>query len=134
MSQYEVYHDGEVVGKVCVEKDGLYYSIKCKCCLQKNGLYKLFWDIAGVIHNIGVCIPSGEAMEVCTKIPISRVGGVGGRFYVASGDNPGRTVFPAKSDLPFPRVDMLRRGQFSKGECPGIVFSGESVSCLQKNQ
>ena len=46
-----------VIGKVRVEKQGLYCKIKCKCVLDTSEVCKLHLSCFGADRNLGVLIP-----------------------------------------------------------------------------
>lgn len=48
---------GEPVGKVFVERQGLYYRFRCRCCLTGNVMYRILACCGEDKQDLGILVP-----------------------------------------------------------------------------
>ncbi len=73
MLSFDVYYHGEVVGKVTLEKQGLYYRIQSRC-VKMDGVFRLTDRCQNGNVVIGVLVPDGATMVVTKRLPIKQLG------------------------------------------------------------
>ena len=66
---FDVTHSGQVVGRVEVRREGLYWRISCRCRRNDDEIHRLY---AGG-EKIGVLIPEGEELVLETKVAAKRL-------------------------------------------------------------
>jgi len=112
---YEVTHNGQVVGRVDVSREGLYYRILCRCKMDGNDIHRLYADG----EKIGVLIPENGDLVLNTKIAVKRLK-PGCAFSLD--ENMGMFI-PICPGKPFAHLDKLRQGKltFREGE-PGLFL------------
>ena len=74
VGNYEIKQGNRVTGHVRVEKEGLYYRIRCRCQLTGEVMHRLSVRCGGKTENLGVCVPMDGAFGVDRKIPCKRLG------------------------------------------------------------
>ena len=74
LQEYPAFFGNEEIGKVFVERLGLYYGICCRCTLTGSVRLKLMAECGENRVDLGLCVPQGSLFGVNTKIPIKRLG------------------------------------------------------------
>ena len=74
VGSYEIKQGDKVIGKVRVEKQGLYYQISCRCQLTGNDIHRLVVTCGGRTENLGICVPMEGGFGVEKKLPCKRLG------------------------------------------------------------
>ena len=71
---YDITYDGAHVGNAKMKKQGLYYTISCRCCLPDAGLYRIHAIAGGRREDLGICVPMGDAFGMDKMIPVKYLG------------------------------------------------------------
>jgi len=71
---YDITYDGTPVGKAQMEKQGLYYSFSCRCCLPEEGLYRIHVRMADKREDLGICVPMGDTFGMDKKLSAKKLG------------------------------------------------------------
>lgn len=71
---YGVYFGNQLVGKVQVLRQGLYYRFVCHCKLTGNIVCRLNVACGGCSENLGVVVPMNGGFGLDTKLPVKRLG------------------------------------------------------------
>lgn len=71
---YDVLFSGQPVGKVRVERQGLYYCFSSCCQLSGEVIHKLAVTCGEHTENLGILVPEGKVFVLRVKIPVKRVG------------------------------------------------------------
>ena len=74
VGNYEIRQGDKVIGRVQVEKQGLYYQIRCRCDLSGEVMHRLVVRCGGKEENVGVCVPMEGRFGVDKKIPCKHLG------------------------------------------------------------
>lgn len=70
---YDLILDSRKVGRAEVDKQGLYYSIYCRCTLPEDDMYRI--RVRGDrTEDLGTCVPMDGAFGLRTRIPAKRLG------------------------------------------------------------
>ena len=70
---YAVMYRGEQVGKLQMQKQGLYCRIQCRCQLPGDDIYRLKMLAGEDSTHIGVLVPEGDGFLLDKKIPTKRI-------------------------------------------------------------
>ncbi len=71
---YEVTLGGKSVGKLQLERQGLYYRVICRCNLSGEVMYRLEASGKKGKANLGILVPCESGFGVETRFPVSAVG------------------------------------------------------------
>jgi hypothetical protein len=66
---YDVTSEGQTVGKVELEREGLYWHLRCRCVVYDNVIHRLYADG----EKIGVLIRDGGELVLDTKVAAKRL-------------------------------------------------------------
>lgn len=115
VEKYDVTFEGQNVGNVTLEKEGLYYRIRCRCRVQDNEIHRLY--VKG--EKIGVLIPENGDLVLDTKVAAKRLK-EGCGFSL---DETNKTFIPIHPGEAFGHLGKLRLAKlaFREGE-PGIFL------------
>lgn len=106
--RFDIFLDGKSVGRVVVERQGLYYRFDCRCRLKDGELYRLTVEQDGVMQNLGVLLPSGDAYWLTTKQAVKKFGR-GTPLFRIQPKTKGRGGFiPVYPEEPFLYLDRLK--------------------------
>lgn len=70
---YAVMYRGEQVGKLQMQKQGLYCRLQCRCQLPGDDIYRLRMLTGEDSIHIGVLVPEGDGFLLDKKIPAKRI-------------------------------------------------------------
>ncbi len=62
------------IGKVNVQRKGLYYQFACRCRLSGTGVFRLRISCGGKQEDLGILVPIEDGFGLDTKIPAKRLG------------------------------------------------------------
>lgn len=118
----DINYDGEIIGRGEIRKEGLYYSISCKCDFSENGMYRLMLQCNGKNFNLGICVPEGGHFVLRTKIPVSMVGeGNLVIFPILKEQANAEIFFPVSNTEPFAHIAFLKDAVLeTRGNTVGI--------------
>ena len=116
--QYSIFSGDEEIGKAQVQRQGLYYHIRCRCRLTGEVRYKLLVSCGENTADLGLCVPQETDFGVDTKIPIKRLGEGSMSFHLVPKHMRGIFV-PVSSDKPFDYICQLENARLAK--CNGVV-------------
>ena len=105
----------EKIGRVSVQKEGLYYRIVCRCFLTGTVRYKLVAKCGEHSEDLGLCVPYGYHFGVETSIPIKRLGDGELSFHLVPKHERMAGQFIAVSPLePFKHIQNLQVARFAR--------------------
>lgn len=102
---YKILLNGEQVGCVQVEKEGLYYKFNCNCELRDDEIYRIYVKSGNSRIKLGVCVPDGNSLTLSTKIPIKYLQGDDFQFFLETNCEKAYSIF---SGQPFMFLDQLQ--------------------------
>lgn len=106
IQEYPVYQGQEQIGKVRLEKQGLYYRLSCRCAV-KDGMYRLTASCGEKQENLGILLPMGDGFGLDTRLPVKRLGE--GEFHFRIQHNSARTFVPICPEEPFSYIERLKK-------------------------
>lgn len=113
--KYDVTLNGQAVGTVELNREGLYYRLSCRCRMVDNEIHRLYADG----ERIGVLVPERGALILNTKMAGKRL--KDGCNFTLDGQN--ERFIPILPGDAFGHLDKLRTGRlvFRDGQ-PGLVY------------
>ena len=129
-NEYLIFSGGEEIGKVSVQRQGLYYSIRCRCMLTGAVRYKLIASGGEGTVDLGLCVPIGDRFGVDTKIPIKRLGEgtLNFRLQPKHKHMQGK-FFPVLPEEPFHYIRQLQTAHLARQDgAVGVIISDDQNS------
>ena len=123
---HDVYLSGQPVGKVLVERRGLYWLFSCRCRLSGEIMYKLSVTCGETTENLGVLVPDGKDFSLKAKLPAKRLGAGEMKFQILPRHKELAGKFiPLSPEKPFAYLSRLENAflEVRNGQ-PGISISG----------
>ena len=114
----------KAVGKVQVQKCGLYYRIICRCRVTGDTVCRLCLQCGDRHLPVGVVVPEGDGFGLDTKIPAKRIGEGNLHFsLIPKQDRITGTFVPIRAEEPFAYLHKLKDAvlSYEKGQA-GIYF------------
>ena len=121
--EYEVFMGGQPIGKAVVERQGLYYSISCRCRLSGEVVCKVTVSCGENTESLGILVPEGGAFILTTRIPIKRLGEGELSFRAEPRHTELRGKFvPISPESPFAYISRLENAflEIRQGQ-PGVL-------------
>lgn len=122
IQEYPVYQGKEQVGKVRLEKQGLYYRLSCRCAVQE-GMYRLTAFCRDRQENLGILIPMGDGFGLDTRLPVKRLGD--GELHFRIQTNHTGTFVPIRPEEPFSYIERLKNAFLE-------IKDGQKGICIDK--
>ena len=109
MQSYAVAIRGTPVGKVLVQRQGLYYHISCRCQLKGDTIYRLVASSGTTSITLGVVVPIDNGFMLNTKLPVKKIGEGELSFTLsAKQEAPSATFIPITPEEPFAYISRLK--------------------------
>ena len=119
---------GKPVGKVLVNRQGLYMSFHCRCDLKGDEIYRLVVACGGSRQNLGVLIPGEGGFVLQRKVPAKQIGEGDMTFTLTTKQTPVSDVFvPIRPEEPFAYIHRLKESFLT-------IRDGQPGICIQKMQ
>ncbi len=114
---YGVFFGSQNVGKVQVEKQGLYYRFQCRCRLSGEVVCRLYVTAGDKQENLGVVVPMDGGFGLDTRIPAKRLGD-GAMQFCLRPKHPKRQgqFYPIYPEEPFSYICRLKEGFLARQE------------------
>ncbi len=121
---YEVSFGNQNVGRVQVQRQGLYYRFLCRCQLSGNVVCRLQVTCGDKGENLGVVIPVGDGFGLDTRLPVKRLGEGNMTFtLMPKHEAGGGTFVPIYPEEPFSYISRLKDAYLArKGGQVGIMI------------
>ena len=118
--EYSVLSGDETIGKVFVQRQGLYYRIQCRCSITGTVKYKLVAKCGGNVVDLGLCIPYRDGFGMDTSVPIKRLGEGELIFHLKPKHNETKGEFiPVSPEEPFGYIQKLQQAHLAQQD--GLV-------------
>ncbi len=121
---YDILLGNEPIGTAKVERQGLYYSFTCRCRLSGTGIFRLSVSCNGHYENLGIPVPCGDVFELCTRLPVKKLGKGQPRFIALPKHQKHDGEFvPIYPDEPFAYLHRLQEAflQVRQGQA-GVIL------------
>ena len=127
MRNYDVMFENQAIGKVTVEKEGLYFRFSCECQLYQPGLYRLIAACQGREVPIGILTPGNGGFVLNTRIATKKFITQPTKFNIIPCKEERKERFiPLCADAPFAYISDLPGAKlFCKNGQTGILISSD---------
>ena len=115
VGSYEIYQGDKVIGQARVEREGLYYRIRCRCHPEGNEICRITLRCGGLSENIGVCVPMDGAFGLEKKLPCKRLVSGKPEFFIRE-PKPKGTFAPVYPEEPFAYMTRLKDAYLARRE------------------
>lgn len=106
---YGVHFGGQLVGKVQVLRQGLYYRFVCRCRLTGGIVCRLAVRCGGKREYLGVLVPMDGGFGIDTRLPVKRFEGGTPEFTLVPRHEPGEGKYvPIYPEEPFAYIERLK--------------------------
>ena len=112
---YPVFYEQSPVGKVQIQKIGLYCSFYCRCRIVPGTVCRLIMQWKGGWENLGIPVPEGDALELKRKLPAKRLGEGQLKFQLIPSGQDINELLSGRKDISDQQEKPI----------PGILFSDE---------
>lgn len=123
---YDIFMDGEAVGTASLEKEGLYWKIRCCCDLSGDVAYQVTLK-AGEKIDLGILVRESNGFCLTKRIAMKRIGDILPSFTVKPRVTKTQESFqPIISDEPFAYIENIKDSHLEErdGEL-GIMLAEE---------
>lgn len=97
------------VGRVRVERQGLYYLFRCRCRLSGEAAFRLLVSCGEKREDLGILVPMEGGFGLDTRRPVKRLGEGTLSFRLASNHDAPKTHFaPISPEEPFAYLQRLK--------------------------
>lgn len=113
----------QLMGKVQVLRQGLYYRFICRCKLTGDVVCRLMVACGGKQESLGVVVPMDGGFGLDMHLPAKRLGEGKPEFYLLpKHDVPTGKFVPIYPEEPFAYIERLKESFLvRKGEQVGVV-------------
>lgn len=113
------------MGKVSVQRQGLYYHICCRCRLNADGMYRLVVLNGNNQVNLGILVPFDGAFGLNTKIPQKHIGDGEWIFQlISTKESIAGKFVPISPEEPFLYISRLKESFLThQNGHPGILVN-----------
>ena len=121
---YELKFGGQTVGRVQVQKQGLYYAFTCRCRMPGEVISRVMVRCGDRETGLGILVPMGDGFGLDTKIAAKKLGQGSPEFSVVP-NRPQLTqkFIPIKPEEPFSYIERLKEAYLARqGEQVGAVL------------
>lgn len=129
---YSICCGAQKVGTAVVSAEGLYYSFRCRCQLDKKAICKLCVSCGDERILLGTPIPEGQCFVLRTRIPKKRFGAGEIAVCVAFEGDSNEIFVPVRETEPFPYLKEIKNAYAQvRGGIRGIAISvnnGENIN------
>lgn len=117
---YDVFCGSTRVGKVRLQRQGLYEHLECRCRLEQPGMYRLVMHCSGGSVKIGLLRPEGDFWTLQRKIPVKQLEAGEMEFFL-EGDNEKLSArfIPVNDSKSFEYLTFLQNAKMAKRD--GVI-------------
>ena len=103
------------VGKVQVQRQGLYYRFFCRCRITGDVVCRLTVRCGDRQENLGIVVPTEDGFGLDTKVSAKRVGEGDMEFFLMPRhENAVGTFVPLSPEEPFAYIARLKDAYFER--------------------
>lgn len=111
MHNYDIYFGQDVIGKVNIEREGLYYHFRCCCQLPSSSIYYVILKNGNKEFNLGVCVPDGNRFRAHKRIAIKYFDDEDFKFNLTPKQEVQKILVEVDSEKPFEHLQDLEKAQ-----------------------
>lgn len=116
MTKYPIYYCDQVVGNAQMDKQGLFYVIRCKCNLPQDRLYKVLITSKDDTFDLGICTRSDKGIGLVTRISANTLKSTELRFTVEPEQHEIKKMYAVSENSEFPDLEIIYKAKFLRRE------------------
>ena len=106
---FEIMQGPSSIGRVTVERQGLYYRIVCRCSLTGEVMHHLVVSSDGNREDLGTLVPYQGAFGLEKRVPVKRLGeGIPEFLLLPKHSSPDGKFIPVYPEEPFSYMSRLK--------------------------
>ena len=106
---YEIRQGSSCIGKVTVERQGLYYRITCRCSLTGEVMHHLVVTSGSSREDLGTLVPMDGAFGLQKRVAVKRLGEGEPEFHLLpKHGRPEGKFIPVYPEEPFSYMSRLK--------------------------
>ena len=106
---FEIMQGTSSIGKVTVERQGLYYRIRCRCSLTGEVMHHLVVSSGEKREDLGTLVPFDGAFGLEKRIPVKKLGEGEPEFHLLpKHSSPDGKFIPVYPEEPFSYLARLK--------------------------
>ena len=106
---FEIKQGSSLIGKVTVERQGLYYRIICRCSLTGDVMHHLVVSSGEKREDLGTLVPFDGAFGLEKRVPVKKLGEGEPQFHLLpKHSSPNGKFIPVYPEEPFSYVSRLK--------------------------
>ena len=114
MKQYPITQDGAQVGTALLERQGMFWMIRCRCNAKLQQTMRIILRTGRQTHDLGVCVSHSDGWGLNARIPVKQAAAEEMTFFLES---VGQDDFlPLSPEQPFPEIAKLEQSRFAVKE------------------
>lgn len=115
MQEYDIYLDGDAVGKARVKREGLYYLFTCTCRCTSSIIYRIVLTCDSERIDLGICVPDGDYYCLNRRIPVKKIQSGELRLEMKRKDEvQAGIICEVSEEKPFSDICRLHKARFEK--------------------
>jgi len=119
---YDIFLNGEIIGKADLRKEGLYVHYICTCTFPTKGIFRITAETPNGAVNFGVCVPKGNCWESRGRIPANKLIGYELKLTATSCIEDKDKYIPISPEEPFALLEELENLQFTIKNGKPVVY------------
>ena len=124
---YDVFYEGEKVGNLHLQRNGLYYIINAECMVEQQGMFQLVMNLTDRSEEIGLMMPDKGRLILKKRIPVKRVGECLPYFSIKERNPCKEEVAVIRPEQPFIFLHRLQEAYLDFGENGCIIRFKKTV-------
>ena len=106
---FEIMQGSSPIGKVTVERQGLYYRIRCRCSLTGEVMHHLVVSSGEKREDLGTLVPFDGAFGLEKRVPVKKLGEGEPKFQLLpKHSSPNGKFYPVYPEEPFSYMSRLK--------------------------
>ena len=106
---FEIMQGTSTIGKVTVERQGLYYRIRCRCSLTGEVMHRLVVSSGEKREDLGTLVPFDGAFGLEKRVPVKKLGEGKPTFQLLpKHSSPNGRFIPVYPEEPFSYMSRLK--------------------------
>lgn len=106
---FEIKQGSSSIGSVTVERQGLYYRIRCRCSLTGEVMHHLVVSCGEKREDLGTLVPFDGAFGLDKRVPVKKLGDGEPKFQLLpKHSSPNGKFYPIYPEEPFSYLSRLK--------------------------
>jgi hypothetical protein len=116
MVEFPIYYTGNRVGNAVLEKQGMFYKIRCHCNVQMDKPAKIRMTAEGITLDLGICLKCQNGIGLSTRINTKILEGKSPSFSLHTDEEVEITLYSISENAPFAYLEYISQGKFIRKE------------------